>query len=265
MPDAWFYHRNGEQHGPVSSGELKELANTGQLSPADQIWKEGMEQWQPASRLKGLTFAVPVAEEVFPDPEVNMPANLEVSKKSPGAHTSKRSKANKPPQGDEGISQLITNPVVVGLSLLFCFPVGLVLVWRHPDWSRNQKLIWTGALLGLMVLGAMLPDSKESPNTSGSSGTPATANGLNKPSGTDYDRGYQEGFERGSFWAKRYRQETSSAAAQESIMGVYQGELKAIENTMMQMVTYRGEESPEARFHTGRYNGMLEGFGKGMR
>lgn len=159
MPDAWFYYRNSEQHGPVSSGELKELANSGQLSPIDQVWKEGMEQWQPASRLKGLTFAVPVAEEVFPDPEVNPPANLEVSKKSSGAHTSKRSKANKSPQGDEGISKLITNPVVVGLSLLFCFPVGLVFVWRHPDWSRNQKLIWTGGLLGLMVLGAMLPDT----------------------------------------------------------------------------------------------------------
>ena len=264
MPDAWFYYRNSEQHGPVSSGELKELANSGQLSPIDQVWKEGMEQWQPASRLKGLTFAVPVAEEVFPDPEVNPPANLEVSKKSSGAHTSKRSKANKSPQGDEGISKLITNPVVVGLSLLFCFPVGLVLVWRHPDWSRNQKLIWTGALLGLMVLGAMLPDNKESPRAGNSPGSSTTANKPNKSGGTDYDQGYQDGYQMGALFARRYREVGDSPSGQESVLGGYKSTLVSMEKAVTINATAIGPDSPGTLYHKGRYQGMQDGFAEGM-
>mgnify|MGYP001034382674 CR=1 FL=1 len=37
------------------------------------------------------------------------------------------------------------SPVVIGLSLLMCFPVGLLFVWRHPAWSTARKWTWTGA------------------------------------------------------------------------------------------------------------------------
>jgi antitoxin component YwqK of YwqJK toxin-antitoxin module len=43
-----------QRFGPVSGQQLKELAATGQLAPADLVWKEGMAQWLPASRINGL-------------------------------------------------------------------------------------------------------------------------------------------------------------------------------------------------------------------
>ena len=48
MASQWFYARNGQRHGPVNSAQLTALAKSGQLSPADLIWKEGMTQWVPA-------------------------------------------------------------------------------------------------------------------------------------------------------------------------------------------------------------------------
>ncbi|MDZ4818606.1 MAG: DUF4339 domain-containing protein [Planctomycetota bacterium] len=51
---AWFYSRGGRQLGPVNSAELKRLAGVAQLSPVDLVWCEGMENWAPASEVKGL-------------------------------------------------------------------------------------------------------------------------------------------------------------------------------------------------------------------
>jgi hypothetical protein len=54
MADEWHYATDGNQHGPVSASELKQLAVSGTLGPSDLVWKEGMGEWKPASRVKGL-------------------------------------------------------------------------------------------------------------------------------------------------------------------------------------------------------------------
>src|SRR5947207_2797166 len=50
----WHYSRGNEQHGPVSSAQLKEMATAGQLQPTDLIWKDGMPGWLAAGKIKGL-------------------------------------------------------------------------------------------------------------------------------------------------------------------------------------------------------------------
>lgn len=54
MSDNWFFKKDGKKLGPVSSGQLKQLAHDGQLQPTDLIWKEGMKDWWPASKLPGV-------------------------------------------------------------------------------------------------------------------------------------------------------------------------------------------------------------------
>ncbi|MCH7728527.1 MAG: DUF4339 domain-containing protein, partial [Planctomycetes bacterium] len=56
MASQWYYLKDEKQEGPVSSDELKKLAGNGTLDPEDLIWKEGMDDWVPARRLKGLPF-----------------------------------------------------------------------------------------------------------------------------------------------------------------------------------------------------------------
>ena len=54
MAAEWHYSNDGQEHGPVSASVLKNLAKSGALLPSDLIWKEGMAEWTPAGKVKGL-------------------------------------------------------------------------------------------------------------------------------------------------------------------------------------------------------------------
>jgi len=66
----WYYAQDDEQKGPVSGAELRELASSGKLAGDDLIWREGMAEWVPAQKVKGLfpdgkatkTAAAPTAQ-----------------------------------------------------------------------------------------------------------------------------------------------------------------------------------------------------------
>jgi hypothetical protein len=55
----WYFSRNGQPHGPVTSSELQQLARTGALSPQEHVWKEGMKDWVPAAKVQGLFSGTP--------------------------------------------------------------------------------------------------------------------------------------------------------------------------------------------------------------
>ena len=50
----WHYSKDGEKTGPVSAGDLRQLASDGTLLPDDMVWKEGWADWKPAKSIKGL-------------------------------------------------------------------------------------------------------------------------------------------------------------------------------------------------------------------
>lgn len=54
MASEWMYAQEGKQYGPVSSSQLKALAESGKLKPTDLVWKDGMAQWAAASKLQNL-------------------------------------------------------------------------------------------------------------------------------------------------------------------------------------------------------------------
>ena len=58
MPE-WFYAENDQQHGPVTIEQLTELFAAGTLTPTDLVWREGMAEWLPASRMVDLFPATP--------------------------------------------------------------------------------------------------------------------------------------------------------------------------------------------------------------
>lgn len=70
MPSEWFYAVDGSKHGPVSSKELTDLARSGKLPPTALVWKEGMDGWKPAGKVKGLFPAAATA----PSPPTTPPA-----------------------------------------------------------------------------------------------------------------------------------------------------------------------------------------------
>src|SRR5262249_4954016 len=46
--------RDEEEYGPFTAAQLKELGTTGQVRPTDTIWREGMADPLPATKVKGL-------------------------------------------------------------------------------------------------------------------------------------------------------------------------------------------------------------------
>jgi len=70
MADAVWYFADGDvQRGPITEAQLRALIGTGNLTPEDQVWKEGMEDWTPAGEVPGLfnpvTSATPPATPVL--------------------------------------------------------------------------------------------------------------------------------------------------------------------------------------------------------
>jgi hypothetical protein len=54
MASEWFYTRDHTSYGPVSSVQLQALARSGQLSPTDVVWRQGMAKWTPARTMNEL-------------------------------------------------------------------------------------------------------------------------------------------------------------------------------------------------------------------
>lgn len=54
MAQRWYYARGGQKIGPVTSQELRYLAASGSLQPADLVWTEGMAEWKEAQSVVGL-------------------------------------------------------------------------------------------------------------------------------------------------------------------------------------------------------------------
>src|SRR4051812_32746808 len=50
----WYYAKDGERLGPVSSSALRQLAQAGTLLPTDMVFKEGGSQWVLASTINNL-------------------------------------------------------------------------------------------------------------------------------------------------------------------------------------------------------------------
>lgn len=50
----WFYAQNGQKFGPIDAAGLRQLAASNHLQITDLVWREGMGEWSPASKVKGL-------------------------------------------------------------------------------------------------------------------------------------------------------------------------------------------------------------------
>ena len=69
----WFYAKGDQQFGPYLASELRAIAASGQLTPTDLIWKQGLPQWLPVSSVKGL---MPAAQTINPPPLPSAQKNI---------------------------------------------------------------------------------------------------------------------------------------------------------------------------------------------
>lgn len=68
----WFYRKNGKRFGPITAADLRKLGASGVLERDDEVWREGLPDWVPAIRVKGLfsdavaTAAAPAESSGYP-------------------------------------------------------------------------------------------------------------------------------------------------------------------------------------------------------
>lgn len=54
MASNWYYAIGDNEKGPIPAAELKSLAMDGTIKQSTLVWKEGMDDWKPASEIPGL-------------------------------------------------------------------------------------------------------------------------------------------------------------------------------------------------------------------
>ena len=57
----WFYARDGTHQGPLPIGELRRMANSGEINPNTQVWTKGMPNWIPAHQVPKLGIVATTA------------------------------------------------------------------------------------------------------------------------------------------------------------------------------------------------------------
>jgi len=70
----WYYAKGNKQYGPVTPAELKQLADRGEVGPEEMVWRDGMEDWVAARKVKGLFDGDPAAASAAPVPAPAAPA-----------------------------------------------------------------------------------------------------------------------------------------------------------------------------------------------
>ena len=73
----WKNAQNADPQGPITAQELRNLALTSQIGRNNLVWKQGMANWVPASKLKGLF-----------DPPGAQASSAQRSATDPGVHHS---------------------------------------------------------------------------------------------------------------------------------------------------------------------------------
>ncbi len=129
----WYVTRNGKRSGPISSPELRQLAEEGRLGPDDLVWTDGWPEWRPMRHAFGRMSAPPPTAP----PVVSGPGTAQQVTLSAGAGGAPTVPA---PQNDDG-----------GLSRK--------VIRRYRDgYSYAQSLNWFGSLvkIGGLVIGAVM-------------------------------------------------------------------------------------------------------------
>ncbi|MGJ4957870.1 DUF4339 domain-containing protein [Bradyrhizobium sp. HKCCYLRH2015] len=63
---SWYYAAQGQQQGPISEDELRDLIARGVVTAETLLWSDGMAGWEKAGRIPGLMSGVPSMSPATP-------------------------------------------------------------------------------------------------------------------------------------------------------------------------------------------------------
>jgi hypothetical protein len=138
----WFLARGGEKLGPFASEQLKEMGRAGQITGDMLVWREGMDNWQPVTKVRGLQVTATIPDPPAPPQQ---PAITVAVVPSPSA-------APMPVRGHVTIEKTSKSLKLQQLLGLACILSGLVIVAaaasaKEPGSQEPNPAITVGSLL----------------------------------------------------------------------------------------------------------------------
>jgi len=151
----WFYAKDNQQRGPVTTQELGSLLAKGEITPSSLVWRQGMQQWTQISHVDELTS---IQQPHYPLTH---------------SSCSQESKSNNNPSLPTHTTPTTTRPnnifALIGfilgtVSLLLCccgftaIPglvlsiIGRVQISQNPAKFANKSMTSTGIVLNLFAL-----------------------------------------------------------------------------------------------------------------
>jgi len=151
---SWFFATEGQQHGPYSEDQFRDLIGRGDIRPDTYVWSEGMAAWQFAGDVPGLLSSGP--------PAISQTGVRPVGTgvQGPAAFSL-----------DVGVWELLWRSLVLVIGFLLIIPVPWALVWywrwfvphvHVAQWpnlgftGRPMDLWWYLAALVLQVCAAFV-------------------------------------------------------------------------------------------------------------
>lgn len=179
MASNWFCKREGQEFGPFSDGQLRQMAASGQLGRRDQVRQQDMEKWVFAEAVRGLFKTDKTVSATNQDsgqvitgtgngspPPVPEPVTAELV---PQSHAIEQSTAIAMPAGIKTARAILF--IQGGLSLILVVGFGVIFIFmsaifsdpriaastRGPELSSPSPVVVFLMLFLLLLLLAVLP------------------------------------------------------------------------------------------------------------
>ncbi len=134
QPVWYFSGAGGAKNGPVTAAQLQELARQGIVNGETLVWKEGLKEWVPVTRIKGLEIKEPELTVMPPLP----------------THAATTAYTRPPPRAPSG------GGPTVGSALLIT--IGILVVWVLGSMGIAASLN-EPALVGIWNIGVLVGTS----------------------------------------------------------------------------------------------------------
>ena len=137
----WYYSKQGAQVGPIDQEELVAKISSGEIYQSDMVWREGMADWLPVSKVPELAIAPRAAQSVTPTANSPYPGNV---MDAPYTPPSTSPQSYRPYMGPV-IPTYLWQSIVI--TIFCCWPFGIPAIVYA---AKVDGLVGRGDVLGAM-------------------------------------------------------------------------------------------------------------------
>lgn len=141
----WYYSKGGQQSGPVSEDQMRQMVGSGQVGGPDLIWREGMANWLPVGQVPEFggggapaaapQYGAPQPQYGAPQPQYGQPAPVGY-----GGYG--------PPVGGPSAAKDAQTAMICSIIGLVCFGIILGPIGLIKGLGAKKKMAATGNFEG---------------------------------------------------------------------------------------------------------------------